>query len=218
MKSDREIQTEPLNDGERAVMEALRMDDTRAPDALHSAVARMMPRRPRPQRRMLALGGGLAVTACFVLLAIVLTSGGGAPSADRAVAMAMAPASEPAPKQSASSRDELNASIQGVAFPDWEYDQGWSATGVRTTSLAGRDVKTVVYRDSSGGRVGYAIVGGSALPVPAGRTVTIGGADYTVLRRGGATAVVWERSGHTCVVASRTVPAASLLRLASSEA
>src|SRR5579872_7515156 len=50
---------------------------------------------------------------------------------------------------------------------------GWRAVGARTDTVGGRVVTTVLYADRRGRRIGYSIVAGSALAIPAGNAMVV---------------------------------------------
>ncbi len=170
-----------------------------------------------------AIAGAVAVAA--VVLAVVLSGGGSAqpPTVLETSRLALAAATRGAPAESESRPGRLALAVDGVPFPYWGGRVGWSAVGARVDHLGGRAVTTVFYAGANGGaRIGYAIVAGPVLPVPAaGRTVWRGGVRFTVLNTGqrpgttGATVVTWRERGHTCVLAARAVPAQALVALAS---
>jgi anti-sigma factor RsiW len=155
-------------------------------DALGSAA----PRR-RPRWRPLAALAGVAAAA---LIALVLATGGGAPTvtavldvAGRTPAAAVSPAGGPL----------LPVEVEGVRFPDYEEKFGWRAVGRRSDEVDGRSVTTVTYARGDE-RVRYSIVAGDSLEQPDGEDLE---AEGTRLRRvGDANAVTWERQGHTCVM------------------
>jgi hypothetical protein len=173
-----------------------------------------------PTRR-LALAGAVALAGSIaVVLALTLPGGtrpGGSPalSARSAAALALGPATLPAPGESATNRRELTASVGGVAFPYWEERFGWRDSGARGDTLGGRAVTTVFYSNARGQRIGYAIVAGPA-PAPAGGTlVRRWGVSYRLSSQDGTNVIVWRRGGHLCVVAGRGVSPGTLLSLAS---
>ncbi len=212
---------EPMDD-DRTNIPALDALDVRAPDALRHAVerqvaaaregrARVSPFGARPLA--LAFGGGLA--ALVVVLALVLGGSGSTsgPTVQEASRVALLPASAPAPPARADG-ELLQASVEGIAYPTWTR-AGWWAVGERSDTLAGRRIRTVLYSDRRGGRVGYAIAAGDVLPVEGGQVVERHGARLRVLVLDGAAVVTWRRDGHTCILASREVSPARLLTLAS---
>ena len=222
----REIAADPrlrgaLADQERAVMR-LRALDVPAPAALRGAVAQQLREAARPRRRRARLPIRIALpasaaAAVAAVLAVVLLAGGGAstPSLKQTVRFTLAAAVSPAPAERGTRALAISAS--GIPFPYWQRTVGWRALGARTDRLAGRTVVTVFYRNGAGHRVGYAIVGGRALTIPAGRLVTRGGVPYWLLREGPTNLVTWRRAGHTCVIAGRGVGPETLLRLATAD-
>jgi hypothetical protein len=169
-----------------------------------------------------AAGAALAVAATLAL-AVGLSGGGSSPSlsARHVAALALSPATLPAPGESPTNRSELTASVGGVAFPYWKERFGWRGSGARGDTLAGRAVKTVFYSNDQGQRIGYAIVAG---PAPRQET-SAGGTSGVIVRRwgvsyrlgsqDGANVIVWRRGGQLCVMAGRGVSPRTLLALAS---
>jgi hypothetical protein len=144
--------------------------------------------------------------------------GGGGALTPQAAALALGRATLPAPRESASNRSELTASVGGVAFPYWKERFGWRGSGARSDTLGGRAVTTVFYSNPSGQRIGYAIVAGAA---PAsgggagGALIRRWGVSYRLSSQDGANVIVWRRGGHLCVMAGRGVSPRTLLNLAS---
>jgi len=226
------------------VAELLRAVDMRAPERLHERVQAMVadgtrptkpasssPRAQAPRRHpsrgliMVRLKPTLAAMAIAAGAgaAIALLTGGSAKqslSVQSASALTLRAATMAAPGESRAHAAQLDAAVDGVAFPYWER-LGWRSTGARTDTLSGHRVTTVFYASESGGQVGYAIVGGayaqSALAnLRAAGTVTWrGGVPYRLLREGGAQVVVWRREGRLCVLSGRGVSGTALVRLAS---
>jgi hypothetical protein len=202
-----------------------------APESLHRRVEEMIsdaqrhaPARRRvgwtmPTRR-LAVAGAIALAAVGAALAVTLPGGGSSPAlgARSAAALALSPATLPAPSESASNRSELTASVGGVAFPYWKERFGWRGSGARSDTLGGRAVTTVFYSNPNGHRIGYAIVAG---PAPAsgggagGALIRRWGVSYRLSSQDGANVIVWRRGGHLCVMAGRGVSPRVLLSLAS---
>ncbi|MGH2868725.1 MAG: hypothetical protein ACRDNK_14330 [Solirubrobacteraceae bacterium] len=208
-----------LGEQQRA-MTMLRSIDVEAPASLHAVLNRQVRRADRKPRRRLQFGLGYALPATVAVvaaLAIVLTTGAGTtgPSLQQTVRLTLAAAVYPAPTE----RDAatLDATAAGIPFPYWQQTVGWRAVGARLDRIGGREIQTVFYGSRHGRRVGYAIVGGPAVPVGPGRTVTVGGVPYRFRHEGSATLVTWLRSGHTCVIAGRGVSEATLLRLATAD-
>lgn len=170
------------------------------------------------RRRGRLLGGGLAagLAAAAVVLVLVL-SGGGAPTVADAAAVALSPPSGPAPGE-VPGAPLLRARIGELAFPYWDDRFGWRAVGQRTARVHGRETRTVFYADAAGRRLGYTIVGGPGLDVPAGARQVRHGTTVTLLRRDGARIATWRRDGHTCVLAGRGVPDRQLVALATWDA
>ena len=208
---------------ERAVTR-LRAVDSAAPAALRGTVAAQLRAAERPRRGWarvphprIALPA-TALVAAVALLAIILAgSGPTGPTLPQTVHLTLAAAVSPAPPEQGAART-LDISSAGIPFPYWQRVVGWRATGTRTDTVAGRRIVTVFYGARWGSRVGYAIVGGRPITVPAGRVVTRGGVVYRLMSSGGAELVTWLRSGHTCVIAGRGVAPATLLRLATADA
>jgi hypothetical protein len=133
-----------------------------------------------------------------------------------ASALTLRAATTAAPRESSSSRGELAAAVDGVAFPYWSAHFGWRATGQRTDNVDGREITTVFYGNERGKRVGYAIVAGSTPPQVTGGVVSRrDGTPYRLLTVKGVAVVAWTREGHLCVISGRGVEGATLLRLAS---
>ncbi|HEY8303576.1 MAG TPA: hypothetical protein VIG42_03205, partial [Solirubrobacteraceae bacterium] len=199
--------------------------DVRAPTALRDEVEAMLaPPRDRPARGRQALNrprlglamGALATAAAVVAVTIGLSGGASSKlNVQQAAALALRPATLPAPAESRAHRTQLAASMEGVPFPYWEERFGLRSTGARGDRLAGRSVTTVFYANRQGQRIGYAIVSGRAPITSGGTTVRRWGVSYRVLAHNGATVVTWRREGHLCVVAGRGVSARTLLSLAS---
>ena len=193
-------------------------EDEEASPALHARVeamaaqaaadrARVRPRRVFARRRTLAFGSSLAALAAAA--AVLFSSGASGPSVAEAAQVALAPPRSPAPAVKADEKT-LDAAVDGVAYPYWADAIGWRAVGSRTDAVGGRAIRTVVYEDGRGRRIGYAIAAGSPLSGAGG---TRAGA-FTVVRSGDAAIVTWLRDGHTCILAARGVDARVLLKLA----
>lgn len=194
---------------QRRGLDAVRAAAGPAPAGLRARLERS-PARRRP----LGVAVGLAAAAAAVLLVLLLVPRPEAPSVAEAAGLATrAPTAGPPPHYD--DAPLLDAQVDGIRFPRWEDDFRWRASGVRTDRLDGRDATTVYYRHE-GGRIGYTIVGGSALPLPsrAERTTRAGTALHS-LRVGGRTVVTWRRKGHTCVLSGAGVQRDTLLALAS---
>ena len=220
-----------IEDEQRRIAELLRSFDAPAPESLYRRVesliaaheGRFAPRSPRRGvRRFSALGlataGAVAAAVVVVVIAVGLGGGGSVPtvSFSQAAASALRAATLPAPGESRAHHAQLAVAVNGVPFPYWSERFGWRSTGSRTDRVDGRLLTTVFYGDSSGRRIGYAILAGTPAPGVGGGVVAwSGGVSYRLLSENGAAVVTWLRDGHLCVVSGRGVSSAMLLRLAS---
>lgn len=233
-----------LEEQRRALALIARAGEEDAPEALHARVQELAQERAghglwrlrgrsssdsagRAQRGRatsrrsgrLALAGGLAV-ALVAAVAVALSLGSGGTSGatlHEFAALGARPATLGAPAKRPQ-RPQLMVSVDGVAFPYWEDQFGWRASGVRTDTVAGHPVKTVFYHNASGATIAYSIVAGAAPHVggsPLGSAAWRGGVRYSLLNVGGAPAIVWQRSGHLCVLTGHGTNAHALLALAS---
>lgn len=212
---------------ERTALAHIRtLDAVHAPAALRQSIEQLVDdtqaRRARwsAPRVRFAAAGALAA-GIVALAAIALGSGAsqtarpGAPTVLAAARLALLPATATAPAESPRNADQLERSVEGVAYPYWGGQPGWQSSGARTDRLGAHTITTVFYRDRQGRRIGYAIVAGKALPAPAtGTVVARGGVRYDLLDSGGARIVTWRAAGHTCILAGRGVAVGTLLRLA----
>lgn len=182
-----------------------------APPGVRAAVAREQlrsaPTARRPPGAMLAGAG--AVLAAGALALVVWPGGATAPDVSAVARVALAAPVSPPP----AARGEQLAgwSVGGVGFP--AGSEGWRPAGVRESRVGGRTARTVTY-ERAGAWVGYTVVDGAALPLPAdGRDTSYDGIPVRVIRRGPTTTVVWFRNGRTCVLASRTATPGQMLAL-----
>jgi hypothetical protein len=200
--------------------------DTRAPHSLRERIERDRERAQatagapfwrRRARPLAALATALAAVAA-VVVALQPAAETAAPSLASIEAAARLEATQPAPRVEGGEPPVLAARVGAIPFPDWRKSFGWRAVGSREDEIAGRTVKTVIYRDPEGVRLGYSIVGGEPIPEhPPGRRVIRQGNAYHVARRGRHTLVTWVQQGHTCaIVASAAVPESRLVELAAS--
>jgi hypothetical protein len=202
------------------------LDTVRAPAALRQSIeqladdAQARRRRWRAPRLRLVAAGALAA-GILALAAIVLGAGSspnarpGAPTVLAAAHLALLPATLTAPAESPSNAGLLERSVEGVAYPYWGGQPGWQASGARTDRLGTHTITTVFYSNRQGRRIGYAIVAGAALPMPAtGTVVERGGVRYGLLNAGAVRIVTWRAAGHTCILAGRGVATGTMLRLA----
>jgi hypothetical protein len=208
---------------ESELIELIREIDVPAPERLHRRTEALIARRGADRGRRssprvrLGAASGLVAAAALVL-ALVLGSGGSGShfSLRNATALALAPATGAAPAESARRHAQLAAAVDDVSFPYWGERFGWRSTGSRSDRVGGRAVRTVFYSDSSGQRIGYAIVAGTPAPrISGGRVHWRSGTPFRVTRFDGARVVMWLREGHLCIVAGDGVSTATLLMLAS---
>jgi hypothetical protein len=203
---------------QRQAVSLLRSVDVAAPYSLRSQVEAMA--HPRAARRRLVwpripiVAVGAAFAAALVAFVLVISAGSSAPTVPQTAHLALFSATLPAPPEDDSHANLLALHADGIPFPNYVNSIGWEAAGVRRDTLHGRTVTTVFYTDASGQRIGYAIVSGAPLTVPAGRVTDIGGIHFTLARSGSAQLITWRRAGHTCIIAGRDVRAATLLDLA----
>jgi hypothetical protein len=179
---------------------------------------RSVGRSPRRPSRIF-IGGLLAAgAAVVVVLALVLSSGGGgaaAPTVSRASGAGLLAATSSPPGENPRNPHLLSASAAGIPYPYWGGSLGWSAVGRRTDTIGDRAVTTVFYANHHGRRIGYSIVAGDALPIPAGAVAVVWhGVSFHVVSPANPTIVAWRESGHTCILTSREVAVRTLVRLA----
>jgi hypothetical protein len=196
--------------------------DVRAPAALRARVEaeRAARRRPRPRRHpALGLAGAVAVFFCATLLVLGIGLIGGGQRTEgatlsHAATAALRSTPGPAPAEDENHPVLVRAGINGLRFPYWDDAFGLGATSARRDHVGTRAAMTVEYR-GHGQRVGYTIVAGPALKLPAdAQSVRRGSLTLAVLRHGDAVVVTWRRAGHTCVLASRDATAGRLVQLA----
>jgi hypothetical protein len=184
--------------------------------------------RAREQRRSLHPSPRLAAIAALALVAVAaitlaLTTGGpsaptSAPTLLQASSVALRPATLPAPAESAHDSHLLADSADGIHYPYWGGQLGWSATGARTDTAGGRTITTVFYTDTHARRIGYSIVSGAALAIPAGGSVIERhGVRFHIVSTANPTVVTWREAGHTCILTAHGVPARTLVHLAAWE-
>jgi hypothetical protein len=189
------------------------------PESAGSARAR---RGRRPVRLRLQAAVALALVAAAAA-AVALTTGGSstptaAPTVLQASAVALGASTRAAPGESPHNSRLLAASAAGISFPYWGGGLGWQAAGGRTDTVGGRTVTTIFYTGHGARRIGYSIVSGDVLPVPAGgATIERHGVRFHVVRATGPTVLTWRKAGHTCILTASAVEARTLVRLASWE-
>jgi anti-sigma factor RsiW len=198
---------------QRRAREAVRALQAPAPSSLRARIEGARPAPAAPRRR-LGFGAALAGAAAAVVLALALTLPGGAggPSVVEAAELSTRQPTEPAPR--AAGPTLLDASAEGLPFPDWAERFGWRAIGERRDEIDGREAVTVFY-SKEGRTIAYTIVSGDALDPP-GDAGAARRADtrFRFLDDDGRTIVTWEREGHTCVLSGSGVETAKLLDLA----
>jgi hypothetical protein len=214
---------------ESEVVDRIRSIDVCAPEQLHRQVQSIVAERSQAQRRRgplatilarpavaASLAGAVALVAA-VAIAVGVGSGGSQQlTAARATALTLDPATAVAPAENRSDGEQLNASVEGTAFPYWKEHFGWASTGSRIDRVGGHTVRTVFYGNARGQRIGYAIVSGTAVRDAGGGSVSWRGrTPYRLTARGDVNVVTWRRNGHLCVMAGHGVSTATLLALAS---
>jgi hypothetical protein len=225
-------ETPHIEDEQQRIAELLRSFDAPAPESLHRRIEALVASHqsqfaPRSSRRVprrfsvvgLAGAGAVAAAVVAVAIAVGLGGGGSAPtvSFSQAAASTLRAATLPAPPENQAHHAQLAVAVDGVPFPYWEDRYGWRSTGSRTDRVDGRSITTVFYADSSGRRIGYAILAGTPAPRVGGGTIAWrGGVSYRLLSENGAAVVTWLRDGHLCVISGRGISSATLLKLASS--
>jgi hypothetical protein len=211
---ERSPELAPLLEKQRRAAAALRSVDVHAPAGLRARVeAERRPRRRAAWRP--ALAGGLAAAAAFaLLLALVLPGGAGGPSVVEAAELALRPPEAPAPGPHPEQPALLAAQAEGLAFPSWAREFGWSAAGRRADEIDGHRAVTVFY-EKGGRRIGYTILSGDAVEPPEdSRTAERDGTTLRRLSADGRTIVTWTRDRHTCVLSGSGIEPATLLDLA----
>ena len=204
-----------LLEEQRSTRAAVRARDERAPAGLHRRVAALREQRPLPARRGRI---ALVLAAACALAAVVLLAPGSEPGTPTVAQAAALTAKGPAPDGSVPRRSGAGLlRLEGarLPYPDWSHEYGWHATGTRRDRLGNREATTVFY-SKHGRRIGYTIVSGLGLALPAGvvRIVKEGTVLHTA-RLGGRPVTVWQRRGSTCVLSGGGVQRAGLEELAS---
>jgi hypothetical protein len=198
----------------RRVAGALRGRGPAAPESLRARVR--APERPR-SRPLTWLAPAAAAAALLVAVILVVPGllAGGPPSVEQAAALASRVATEPTPAMVAGHPELLARDVDGVTFPEWGEKFGWHASGARTDEIAGRRAVTVFYRHMEH-RIGYTIVSGPPLKVPANaHRMRVNGVDLAIYHDGDRTVTVFERGGHTCVLAGHVIHHDTMPKLAS---
>jgi hypothetical protein len=199
------------------------VESVQAPSELHARVEadrdRIAARRGR-RRAWVAGGAAAAALAALVAALVIVLSPGGAPTVLAAADLSARGPAAPAPARDAADPDALARGVDGVAFPAWEGDVPWRASGERSDTLSGREAATVFYRGPAGSRLAYTIVSGPALAWPEdARRVVRDGTEVWVLRRPGQVVATWRERGHQCVITgSASVPDEAVVALAADSA
>jgi hypothetical protein len=174
-------------------------------EALHDKAA------PRPARRAIrlprpALAGGAAILAAIALVvALSLSSPGGASVADAAQLSAL-PSESPPPR-----------GFAGVTYPDWSKRFGWFAVGGRNDELDGRRTTTAYYAHTHH-RIGYTVISGKTIEPPDDAEVlNVDGLEMHRFRLGAQDVVTFERNGRTCVLSGKVHDPDTLVKLAIAE-
>jgi hypothetical protein len=156
----------------------------------------------RGRRLRWRFAGAIAAGAAALVVALAVVGDGSDPSVDEAAALSSQAPTGPAPALDRSTPQLLAVSHEGLPYPNWTPKFAWRHTGQRGDSVDGRAAHTVYYTNKKGARIGYTIVSGDALSVPADATTST--VEGTVIRdyvSDGRRIVTWERDGRTCVLA-----------------
>jgi hypothetical protein len=146
---------------------------------------------------------------------LVLPSGGGGPSVVEAAELSQLPATQASVPVDPANPKLLQASGDGVQFPNLKGEFGWREAGARGDELGGRGTNTVFY-ERGGKRIGYTIVSGEKLNWPKGSAIkTVNGVELRSTSEGPQQIVTWLRGGHTCVLSGKGVGSQELEALAS---
>jgi hypothetical protein len=206
-------------DTQQRAVELVRSVQVIAPASLHRQVSGMFRSEERtssPRARVASIGAlGAVAAAVLAILIANLGSAGRTPAFAEISALTLRAPTAAAATESATNRNQLATSVEGVAFPYWNEHFRWKANGMRVDRLAGRSITTVFYESPQGRHIGYAIVSGGTQPPSGGTVFRRNGVSYRLITSHGVPAVTWQRAGHLCVISSRSVSARTLLRLAS---
>jgi len=199
------------------------VDSVQAPPDLHARVEadrdRIAARRGR--RRAWAAGGAAAAAlAALVAALVIVLSPASTPTVLGAADLSARGPAAPAPARDASDPDALARGVDGVAFPAWEGDVPWRASGERSDTLSGRHAATVYYAGPRGSQLAYTIVDGPVLAWPEGSQRFLrDGTEVWVLRRPGQVVATWRERGHQCVITGpSSIPDDAVLTLAADSA
>jgi hypothetical protein len=223
---------DPLTPNEQELIERVRAISVTAPEHVHEHVRGLIAGAERPAPRTAggarrhplagllglraagAMAAGIAVAIAVAVIAA--TSSSPRLSAADAAALTLRPAKVAAPREDPQAHQQLTSAVDGIRFPYWDERFGWRSTGARTDHEDGRTITTVFYGNSSGQKVGYAIVGGTPPPRwDSGTVHVLDGTRYRLSSGAAGETVMWVRDGRLCIVAGRGVSGGTLLALAS---
>ena len=204
---------------QRAGLTALRaLDRLAAPAGLRARVnAERSAPSPKVRRRRFQVGFAIAGAVAAVALAtvLVLPSGAGGPTISEAAKLNELPATEAPALPDPDAPTLLQASAEGLAYPNLDGEFGWRSAGQRSDEIEGRNATTVFY-EREGKRIGYTILSGEGIKAPgsAGKT-EIDDVTFSSFADNGQEIVTWWREGHTCVLSGKGVSREELVALAS---
>jgi len=206
-----------LVERQRRVSELLR-GGPELPRTLAERPREVAPREHAPARRRLVVGvASLTVAAGALAAARALALFPSTPQPPTVAAVSRlghARALDQAPRSRPGHRALVAASFEGVDFPNWSRRFGWHTTGARSDHLGGRTTLTVYY-GHMGHRIGYTVVSGPPLDLPArGRDLTRNGLAVTVVGEGMHASAVFVRNGHTCILSGHFAHRSTLIKLA----
>jgi hypothetical protein len=190
-----------------------------APPALRQRIETQATQHANRRRRGRQLARfSLVAAAALVLLALVLPLGfdnGRGPTVLDAHALISRGPQAPAPAPLAGRPQLLGAQLDGLRFPNWKRQFGWTAYGRRDDTLDGRSARTVFYEHTAH-RIAYTIVEGKPLPAPSDATHrTVDGVALTEYRDAhGHDIVAFQRQGKTCVLSGHVLHHSTLVKLA----
>jgi hypothetical protein len=191
------------------VAHALQAGGPAVPDSLlrRIEVLEAKPAVRRPARSLRpALASGVAVVVAMAVAAALWLGGPAGPTAVDAAALSPLPAERAAPR-----------GFAGVDYPDWSTRFGWAKVGGRDDELGGRRTTTAFYLHTHH-RIGYTVISGRAIELPAGaETITVKGLELHRFRLGAQDAVAFERNGRTCVLSGKVHDPKTLIKLAVAE-
>jgi hypothetical protein len=212
-----------MSEQHQGVIQALSQNGPLAPPALRwrieAELSRANERRgsERPLLRRLAPAGAIAASLAVLALVLSVLFGNGNPSVTEVHGLSAAGPEAPAPPPTRDAEEELTAQVDGVHFPNPKLRPGfeWRPVGQRSDRFDGRTTRTVFY-EHEGHLIGYTIVGGSPLEIPAdAERVRKHGVDVALLSdEHGHDIATFERGGKTCVISGHVEKRSTLVRLA----